>query len=57
LSEGPDYLICLECETPCYTFEWKFGDVIEAQCLVCGCEDVDSFMLEEDYEAMSTMSH
>lgn len=55
-GEGPEFLICLDCETPCYTFEWKEGNIIEAQCMMCGEEDVDSFATEEDFEALS-MDH
>ena len=24
---SPEYLICLECETPCYVFEWEDGKI------------------------------
>jgi hypothetical protein len=50
--EAPDYLICLECETPCYSFEWKNGKLAEAQCLACGNEDLDQFVTEEDFESL-----
>jgi len=50
----PDYVICLECESPCYTFEWKDGKLVEAVCTVCGNEDVESFATESDYEALTT---
>ena len=33
---APEYLICMECETPTYVFEWAGGKVIEAMCPVCG---------------------
>ena len=51
--ERPEYLICLSCETPCYTFEWSAGKVTETLCEVCGEDDVDSFATEEDFEAMT----
>ncbi len=38
-----DYLICKECSNPCYTFEMEKGAVSEAQCLVCGNEEVALF--------------
>lgn len=50
----PDYLICLECESPCYVFEWRDGAVKEALCTVCGNEDVESFATEDEYEALAT---
>jgi hypothetical protein len=53
MSDSPEYLICLECETPCYTFEWKFGDLKEATCLVCAADDPDQFMTEDDFEALT----
>ena len=31
-----DYLICRECNTPCYIFETENGTVTEALCQVCG---------------------
>ncbi len=51
--EAPEYLICINCETACYTFEWADGKVVEAQCLVCGDEDPDEFITEEEFEAMT----
>ncbi len=50
----PDYLICLECETPSYVFEWKDGRKIEALCQICGNEDIESFATEEEYEALAS---
>jgi len=50
----PDYLICLECETPPYVFEWKDGKTTEAFCQICGNEDVASFATEEEYEALAS---
>lgn len=43
-----DYLICKQCNTPCYIFETEMGRVTEAQCLVCGNEDVTLFELGEE---------
>lgn len=56
-GEGPEFLICLDCETPCYTFEWKEGIILEATCMMCGEEDVDTFATEEDFEALSASDH
>ncbi len=52
----PDYLICLECETPCYLFEWVEGRVREAQCTICGNDDPSQFVTEEELEDMSSGS-
>lgn len=48
----PDFLICLACESPCYTFEWKDGKITEALCQVCGNEDTDQFLTEEGVEEL-----
>ena len=49
----PDYLICLECESPVYVFEWKEDKVAEAICSVCGNEDIAQFATEQEYEELS----
>ena len=48
----PEYLICLECETPVYVFEWRDGHVLDVTCPVCGNEDPVSFATEEEMEEM-----
>ncbi|MEM8994298.1 MAG: hypothetical protein AAFX50_16275 [Acidobacteriota bacterium] len=53
----PEYLICLDCESPCYTFEWRKGKLFEAMCLTCGADDVDQFVSEEDFEAIVSSDH
>lgn len=50
----PDYVICLECETPCYMFEWVEGHVREAQCAACGNDDPNQFVTEEELEDMAS---
>ena len=50
--EEPEYLICVNCETPCYTFEWQNGRLTEAECMACGEDEPDVFITEEEYEAM-----
>jgi len=52
----PEYLICLECETPVYVFEWREGRVIEATCPMCGNEDPASFATEDEMEEMGVAS-
>jgi hypothetical protein len=41
------YLICKECNTPCYVFEVEAGHVTEALCLACGNEVVNMFTIAE----------
>jgi translation initiation factor 2 beta subunit (eIF-2beta)/eIF-5 len=48
---APDFVICLVCDSPCYTFEWE-EEVTEALCAVCGNDDPDQFITEEDLEAL-----
>jgi hypothetical protein len=48
----PDYLICLNCETPCYVFEWKEEEITEATCEVCGNDEADQFVTPDDYDAL-----
>ena len=50
---SPEYLICLECETPCYIFEWHDGELTEVLCEACGNDEPDQFSTPEDYDAMS----
>jgi hypothetical protein len=46
----PDYVVCLDCETPCYVFEWEAGKLSECICPVCGNDDLEQFALPEDFE-------
>ena len=50
---NPDYVICLECESPVYVFEWNDGKLTEAMCTACGNEDPSQFVTESEYEEMS----
>ena len=52
--EAPEYLICISCETPCYTFEWENSRLVEAQCMACGADEPDEFVSEEEFEAMTS---
>ena len=51
-KESPEYIICLECESPVYVFEWSMGTLQEAICPACGNDSVEDFITEEDYEAL-----
>ena len=50
---NPDYIICLECESPVYVFEWIDGKLKEGVCTTCGNEDPSQFVTETEYEEMS----
>lgn len=43
-----DYLVCRQCNAPCYTFEMERGTVTEAVCLVCGNDDIILFNIGEE---------
>lgn len=51
---SPEYVVCLECETPCYVFEWEEGRLTEVLCQSCGNDDTEQFALPEDIEEMSS---
>ena len=50
--DNPEYLICVECETPSYSFECRDGQVVDATCSVCGNEEPDQFLTESQYEEL-----
>jgi hypothetical protein len=54
MKSEPEFLICVDCQTPCYTFEWKNEKLAEATCIACGADDLETFMTQEDYEAMES---
>jgi len=43
-----EYLICRQCNSPCYVFQMDRGRVVEAFCAVCGNDDVLLFTLTEE---------
>ncbi len=49
----PDFLICLECESPVYVFEWENDRLVEAVCTMCGNEEVSEFATEAELEELS----
>ncbi len=49
---SPEYLICLNCESPTYDFEWKDDEIVEALCETCGNDEADQFLSEDDFEAL-----
>ncbi len=48
----PEYLICLTCETPNYTFEFDHlkGKVDTILCTVCGNDEPADFITESEFE-------
>jgi len=43
-----DYLVCRQCNSPCYSFEMEMGSPKEAICTVCGNEDILLFNIGEE---------
>ena len=53
----PDFIICNECDSPVYVFEWKDGGITEAFCISCGNDKPALFTTDEDYgEQMASES-
>ncbi len=52
--DAPEYLLCINCETPCYTFEWQDTKVVEVMCMACGADEPDDFTTEEEFDAMTS---
>ena len=48
--DEPEYLICLQCETPTYQFEYHNGKLITVACAACGNDDPTDFMTEAEIE-------
>ncbi len=50
----PEYLICLQCETPTYQFEYDdAGKLLTVICTTCGNDDPSEFMTEAELEELS----
>ncbi|HVR38384.1 MAG TPA: hypothetical protein VMU84_04760 [Thermoanaerobaculia bacterium] len=50
MNDEPDYLICLQCETPTYQFEYRDGKLRSAICNTCGADDPSDFMTEAEFD-------
>jgi ribosomal protein L40E len=48
--DEPEYLICLQCETPTYQFEFNAGHVTAVICQTCGADDPSDFVTESELE-------
>jgi hypothetical protein len=46
----PEYLICLNCETPTYDFDFDDSKITAAVCTACGNDDPSEFMTEAEFE-------
>lgn len=50
--DEPEYLICLSCETPTYTFEFDNGKITSIVCTACGSDEPSEFVTETELEEM-----
>ena len=50
VMDEPEYLICLQCETPTYQFEYVNGKLASILCNTCGNDDVSDFMTEAEFD-------
>ncbi len=50
-QQEPDFVVCTQCDTPCFQFEWDFqvGRLREAFCAVCGNDELDEFQAEVQF--------
>jgi hypothetical protein len=54
----PDFIICNECDSPVYVFDWQDNQIKNAMCTSCGNDKPAYFTTEEDYgEMMSGSEH
>ena len=51
--DEPEYLICLQCETPTYQFEFEKDKLVSVVCNTCGNDDPTDFMTEAEIEEQS----
>jgi len=48
--DEPEFLICLQCETPTYQFEYTDGTLTTIICNTCGNDEPSEFMTEAELE-------
>jgi hypothetical protein len=49
---APEYIICLNCETPCYDFEYEDDHLVEILCPICGNEEIDQFITPDEFDSL-----
>ena len=51
MSEEVEFVICSNCETPCYSFELdRKGNVANGFCALCGADEAKDFLAEKGYD-------
>ena len=49
--EDVNFVVCLECDTPSYTFEYdERRGILSAFCMICGADEPKQFRLPTDDE-------
>jgi hypothetical protein len=52
MNEEIDFLVCKNCETPCYSFEVDAkGEILSAICMTCGNEEPGEFRVADAEES------
>ncbi len=46
----PEFMMCLSCDTPTYSFEFQNDKVTSIMCTTCGADDPSDFVTESEYE-------
>lgn len=45
------FIVCLNCDTPCYSFEYEERKgIVSAFCAICGNDEIKEFRLPTDDE-------
>jgi hypothetical protein len=48
MREDIDYVVCISCDTPCYTFELdRKGAIESAYCQACGTDEPAGFRIPD----------
>ena len=50
MESEPEFLVCLQCETPTYVFEYADGKLVSALCGTCGTDDLADFVTDAEFE-------
>src|ERR1035437_6677634 len=57
MSEEVEFLVCLNCDTPCYSFEYEERKgIVSAFCSVCGNDEAKEFRLPTDDEIEAALA-
>ena len=43
-----EFIVCKQCDTPCYQFDMHLGKIVNAFCSMCGNDEGDEFEIPND---------